>query len=91
MLRVFAHLYACDFSAIAKHGMEKTTNTVFAHFLVFSIVYYFIPEDEMEIVEPVFRRTGERPKQLKSEQVTNCSWCTLIYLKMGRRAGPAPA
>jgi MOB kinase activator 1 len=61
LFRVFAHLYTCHFAAIQKHGMETVINTLLAHFIVFSLMYSLIPEEELEMLEPVFRKIGQGP------------------------------
>jgi hypothetical protein len=46
---------------LQKQGFEKTVNTLLAHFIVFTLNYTLIPEDELEMLEPVIRRIGEGP------------------------------
>jgi MOB kinase activator 1 len=61
LFRVFAHLYTCHFAVLQKQGFEKTVNTLLTHFIVFSLNYSLIPEEELEMLEPVFRSIGEGP------------------------------
>jgi MOB kinase activator 1 len=59
IFRVFAHMYTCHFVAIQKQGMEAAINTLLAHFILFALTFELIPEDELEMLEPVFRKIGE--------------------------------
>lgn len=63
MFRVFAHLYTCHFAAIQKQNMEVVINTLLAHFVVFAINYELILEEELDMLEPVFRKIGEGPEE----------------------------